>query len=102
MTIIITGGAGFIGSNFIYYELQNHPEDRLICLDKLTYAGNLETLEVAQQHDTFKFVRADIAAQLGITPDGVKFHITSILAKLGAANRAEAIAIALRGKLLQN
>ena len=43
---------------------------------------------------------ADIAAQLGISPDGVKFHITSILAKLGAANRAEAIAIALRGKLL--
>ena len=61
MTIIITGGAGFIGSNFIYYELANHPEDRLICLDKLTYAGNLETLEEAQQHDNFKFVRADIA-----------------------------------------
>ena len=61
MTIIITGGAGFIGSNFIYYELQNHPEDRLICLDKLTYAGNLETLEVAQKHENFKFVRADIA-----------------------------------------
>ncbi len=61
MTIIITGGAGFIGSNFIYYELQNHPEDRLICLDKLTYAGNLETLEAAQKHENFKFVRADIA-----------------------------------------
>lgn len=61
MTIIITGGAGFIGSNFIYYELANHPEDRLICLDKLTYAGNLETLEEAQKHDNFKFVRADIA-----------------------------------------
>ena len=61
MTIIITGGAGFIGSNFIYYELQNHPEDRLICLDKLTYAGNLETLEVAQKHENFTFVRADIA-----------------------------------------
>ncbi|MCI6100761.1 MAG: dTDP-glucose 4,6-dehydratase [Selenomonas sp.] len=61
MTIIITGGAGFIGSNFVYYELQNHPEDRLICLDKLTYAGNLETLEEAQKHENFKFVRADIA-----------------------------------------
>ena len=45
MNIIVTGGAGFIGSNFVYYQLENHPEDRIICLDKLTYAGNLSTLE---------------------------------------------------------
>lgn len=36
MTIIVTGGAGFIGSNFIFYELEKHPEDRIVCLDKLT------------------------------------------------------------------
>ena len=41
MTIIVTGGAGFIGSNFIYYMLKKHPSDRIICVDKLTYAGNL-------------------------------------------------------------
>ncbi len=44
MTIIVTGGAGFIGSNFIFHMRRAHPEYRLICLDKLTYAGNLSTL----------------------------------------------------------
>lgn len=61
MKLLITGGAGFIGSNFIYYQLQNHPEDKFICLDALTYAGNLETLQPAIKHDNFKFVKGDIA-----------------------------------------
>ena len=61
MTIIVTGGAGFIGSNFVYYQLKHHPEDKIICLDKLTYAGNLETLADAQDNPNFQFVRADIA-----------------------------------------
>ncbi len=61
MKIIVTGGAGFIGGNFVYYELKNHPEDEIICLDKLTYAGNLETLEDAMKNPKFKFVKADIA-----------------------------------------
>ena len=43
MTILVTGGAGFIGSNFIFYERAHHPEDRIVCVDKLTYAGNLST-----------------------------------------------------------
>ena len=61
MKLIITGGAGFIGSNFIYYELNNHPEDEFICLDKLTYAGNLSSLKNAMEQPNFKFVRGDIA-----------------------------------------
>ena len=61
MKILVTGGAGFIGSNFIYYELDNYPNDEVICLDKLTYAGNLETLEVAMKNPKFKFVKGDIA-----------------------------------------
>jgi len=61
MNIIVTGGAGFIGSNFIYYEHANHPEDRVICLDKLTYAGNLETLAPIMDKPNFKFIKADIA-----------------------------------------
>ena len=61
MNIIVTGGAGFIGSNFIYYMLKKHPADRIICVDKLTYAGNLETLEAAMEKKNFNFIRADIA-----------------------------------------
>ena len=61
MNIIVTGGAGFIGSNFIYLELEEHPEDRIICLDNLTYAGNLSTLEEAMKNPNFRFVKADIA-----------------------------------------
>ena len=60
MKILVTGGAGFIGSNFVYYELDNYPNDEVICLDKLTYAGNLETLEVAMKNPKFKFVKGDI------------------------------------------
>ena len=61
MKLIITGGAGFIGSNYIYYELKQHPEDEFICLDKLTYAGNLSSLKSAMQQPNFKFVKGDIA-----------------------------------------
>lgn len=61
MKILVTGGAGFIGSNFVYYELDNYPNDEVNCLDKLTYAGNLETLEIAMKNPKFKFVKGDIA-----------------------------------------
>lgn len=61
MKILVTGGAGFIGSNFVYYELDNYPNDEVICLDKLTYAGNLETLEIAMKNPEFKFIKGDIA-----------------------------------------
>ncbi len=57
MKVVVTGGAGFIGSNFIYYQLENHPEDEILCLDKLTYAGNLETLEQALQSPHFAFLK---------------------------------------------
>ncbi len=59
--LLVTGGAGFIGSNFIYYLLENKPEYDIVCLDKLTYAGNLKTLDEALKSDRFKFVRGDIA-----------------------------------------
>ncbi len=61
MNIIVTGGAGFIGSNFIFYELKTHPEDRIICYDKLTYAGNLETLASVINKENFRFVKGDIS-----------------------------------------
>ena len=58
--ILVTGGAGFIGANFCYYELKKHPEDEIVCIDKLTYAGNLETLEGALKYPNFKFEKIDI------------------------------------------
>ena len=59
-TVIVTGGAGFIGSNFVFHMLAKYPEYRIICLDKLTYAGNLSTLKSAMDNPNFRFVKGDI------------------------------------------
>ncbi len=66
MTILVTGGAGFIGSNFIFFMLDNHPEDRIVCLDKLTYAGNLSTLKDVMDDPNFRFVKLDICDREGV------------------------------------
>ena len=60
MNIIVTGGAGFIGSNFVFHMLNKYPDYRIICLDALTYAGNLSTLEPVMDNPNFRFVKADI------------------------------------------
>lgn len=60
MHLLVTGGAGFIGSHFIDYVLQNHPEDQVVCLDSLTYAGNLDNLARHCKDERFRFVRGDI------------------------------------------
>ena len=60
MNVLVTGGAGFIGSNFIFYMLDRHPECRILCLDKLTYAGNLSTLKSVMDNPRFMFVKGDI------------------------------------------
>ena len=60
MNIFVTGGAGFIGANYIFYMLREHPEYRIVCLDKLTYAGNLSTLEPIIQNPNFRFEKIDI------------------------------------------
>lgn len=66
MNILVTGGAGFIGSNFVFHMLENHPDYRIICLDKLTYAGNLSTLQPVLEQDNFRFVRADICDRAAV------------------------------------
>lgn len=61
MRIIITGGAGFIGGNFVHHMLREHPEDEILCVDKLTYAGNMETLADVMANPHFSFYKIDIA-----------------------------------------
>ena len=65
-TVLVTGGAGFIGSNFIFHMRRERPEDRIVCVDKLTYAGNLSTLKGVMDDPGFRFVRLDICDREGI------------------------------------
>ena len=60
MNIIVTGGAGFIGSNFVFHMLNKYPDYRIVCLDCLTYAGNLSTLEPVMDNPNFRFVKESI------------------------------------------
>lgn len=66
MKILVTGGAGFIGSNFIFYWMEHHPEDTVICVDHLTYAGNLSTLRHLLDKENFLFCKADICDRKNI------------------------------------
>ncbi|MBR0353417.1 MAG: dTDP-glucose 4,6-dehydratase [Oscillospiraceae bacterium] len=66
MTVLVTGGAGFIGSNFVYYMLKKYPDYRVICVDCLTYAGNLSTLESALKNPNFAFYKTNICDREGI------------------------------------
>jgi len=60
MKLLVTGGAGFIGSNFILYWIKTHPEDLIVNLDKLTYAGNLENLKSIEGNSNYSFIQGDI------------------------------------------
>lgn len=61
MKILVTGGAGFIGCNFVYYMLEKHPDYDIVCLDSLTYAGNLKSLDKAMENPRFKFIKGSIS-----------------------------------------
>ena len=67
MKIVVTGGAGFIGSNFIRYMRSAHPEHKILCLDKLTYAGNLDNLKGILGSPDFIFSKTDIADEKAVT-----------------------------------
>ena len=58
--ILVTGGAGFIGSNFVFHMLDKYPDYRIVCVDKLTYAGNLSTLAPVMDNPNFRFCKIDI------------------------------------------
>ena len=59
-TLLVTGGAGFIGSNFIHYLLKKYPQCRIVNLDKLTYAGNLDNLKKIEDDPRYEFIQGDI------------------------------------------
>ena len=60
MKVLVTGGAGFIGSNFLHYEVETYPNDSFVCLDALTYAGNYNNIKMLEGKPNFKFVKGDI------------------------------------------
>lgn len=66
MKLLVTGGAGFIGGNFILYWMKNHPEDSIVNFDKLTYAGNLATLESVSSNPNYEFVQGDICDRAAV------------------------------------
>ena len=67
MKLFVTGGAGFIGSNFILYWLKVHPDDQIVNFDKLTYAGNLENLQEIEKSNHYQFIRGDITDPQSVT-----------------------------------
>jgi len=74
MKILVTGGAGFIGGNFIHDTIENYPEDVIICVDNLTYAGNIETLAPVADNRNFYFEKADIADAVAVRAIFDKHH----------------------------
>lgn len=79
MTILVTGGAGFIGSNFIQYMLHKHAEYRIVNVDKLTYAGNLENLEEVEDNPRYSFHQGDICDRLFIEELLQKHHVDAVV-----------------------
>lgn len=79
MTILITGGAGFIGSNLVRTMLKNHPDALVVNVDKLTYAGNLENLEECEQNPQYRFVRGDIADAAFMRSVFQKFNVDIVI-----------------------
>ena len=78
-TILVTGGAGFIGSNFVPYFCDKYPEYKIINLDKLTYAGNLDNLKECETMPNYEFIKGDICDALLINDLFSKYNIKGVI-----------------------
>ncbi|TWX72963.1 dTDP-glucose 4,6-dehydratase [Colwellia sp. C1TZA3] len=78
-TLLVTGGAGFIGANFVHYWLNNYQQDKVIVLDALTYAGNLANLAPVQSNANFTFVKGDICDQALVESLLKEYHVNTIV-----------------------
>lgn len=87
MKLLVTGGAGFIGSNFILYMIQQHPNYQIINMDALTYAGNLENLKSVQHHPNYSFVQADIADKPAV--DAIFQHGIDVVVNFAAESHVD-------------
>ncbi|MGI6004771.1 MAG: dTDP-glucose 4,6-dehydratase [Christensenellales bacterium] len=88
MHILVTGGAGFIGSNFIFHQMRKHPGDSLVCLDKLTYAGRYETLAEAVGEGKLCFIHGDIA-DTALVKDIFQDHRPDIVVNFAAESHVD-------------
>ncbi|MBI2009758.1 MAG: dTDP-glucose 4,6-dehydratase [Candidatus Chisholmbacteria bacterium] len=86
MKLLVTGGAGFIGSNFIHFWLKNHPSDDIVNLDKLTYAGNLESLRDVETNPHYKFLQGDIT---DIDAVNVAIHQANVVVHFAAESHVD-------------
>jgi dTDP-glucose 4,6-dehydratase len=86
--LLVTGGAGFIGANFVHYWLARHPEDRVVVLDALTYAGNLASLEPARRYPGFTFVHGDIRTA-GLAESLIRSHAVDVLVHFAAESHVD-------------
>jgi len=87
-TILVTGGAGFIGANFIHYWLGKYPQDKIVNYDKLTYAGNLESLKDLEGNENYVFVKGDIADR-GLVEKTVKEHGVDLIVHFAAETHVD-------------
>jgi dTDP-glucose 4,6-dehydratase len=79
MKVVVTGGCGFIGSNFIRYFIKKHPHYKILNIDKLTYAGNLENLKGLEKKKNYSFIKTDICNALAMKKTFKKFHPDAVI-----------------------
>src|ERR1041385_2766456 len=88
MTLLVTGGCGFIGSTFVQYMLEKHPEETIVNLDKLTCAGNLENRQSIEGHPRYQFIKGDICDR-SVVESAVRQHSVDAIVNFAAESHVD-------------